>query len=82
MARKISITLEFTEESLDRLLREVTFDGTAPKVAGLSEAQFEQLKRELEWAAPNFVDDIIETAKDAAANDWLCELTEQWAVVA
>ena len=79
MKRTISITLDFEESDLDRLLEAVYFgDDEAPKTKDLTEEQFALLINLLDNSADNFIEEIIVASTDAAANDWLCELTEQF----
>ena len=79
MKRTISITLDFQESDLDRLLKAVYFgDDAAPKTKDLSDEQFALLINLLEDSSDNFIEEIIEGSTDAAANDWLCELTQQF----
>jgi predicted oxidoreductase len=79
MSRTVKVTLKFTEEQLDRILYEAMMGSTkAPGVKNLTPEQFALLEKELVESASDFAEVIVETTRDAAANGWLEEMTEQF----
>jgi hypothetical protein len=76
--RTIKMTLEFNEDDLNRILKDSYFgQGNAPKVSELTAAQFKQFKKEL-TETETFKEELLEGTREAAANDWLCDLMQQF----
>lgn len=75
--RSIEVTLTFSEQELNEILSQAHFGrGKAPKVKNLTDDQFALFTRELQKT--NFKTEIIDGTQDAAANDWLADLMDQF----
>lgn len=76
MSRSIQVTLNFSEEDLDRILKSVSIYGDVPPVSKLTDEQFALFKEVMEESAGAFVEEII----DGSGGDdcWLSELTSQF----
>ena len=71
--KSITIKLTFNEDSLNSILKAAHFgDGKPLTVKKVIKAKrFSELKKELEDTADNFVWEIVDSSREACANDWL-----------
>ena len=67
------LTLKFAEDDLNAILKAAHFgDGEPWTVETLKKAGlYEKFTNELEVTSDNFVWEIIDSSRDACANDWL-----------
>lgn len=79
---EIKITLTFGEDDIQALLDAANFSDfeslTVSELMANNGRLLRKLKGELQDTAENFVYEIVDTARDACANDWLNEWGADW----
>ncbi len=67
----ITIKLTFTKDDLQGLLNAASFGDNPLQIDDLTKTDLKRLKADLEDS--DFISEIVDTAEDACANDWLCD---------
>jgi len=78
--RTIRVVINFSEDDVQSFLDAANFGSQdARQLDDLTNAEFNLLKEEIQNTAPQFGDEIIESSRDACANDWLHGWGAPWA---
>lgn len=67
----LKITLEFSDEDLQSLLDAAEFGDNPRQLGELTLDELKAFKADIADTAPHLVDEIVESAEDYCANDWL-----------